>query len=227
MTAQVQIPDLNPAGPIDPNDLMLVRQGIMDVKATVAQISQINFATYTISSSPLSSTDVLLLGRNDGSGGYQNYAINPQQLGFLPGARTWFYTNVAPLGWSIVPNTGDRVLGTVGGVQAYSSTGLHGNWQQDDVGGIPGNGLTIEQIPNHQHWGQFGREQTKSKATYLRGTEKLPDSGNPRYTNNAILGIVGGYGDPGSHDVFGQCLPHSHGNTWRPAGVIGIICQKS
>ena len=229
MTAQVQIPDLSPAGPIQPTDLILLRQGIVDVKATVAQISQIIFSTYTISATPLSATDVLVFGKNNGDGTYSNYALNPQQIGFLENTITWFYQSTAPLGWQIVPGTGDRILGTVltgGGVNTYNATGLQGTWQQRDVSGEVGNGLTVTQIPNHQHWGQWGQDQSDSKPSYLRGNRSLPTAPNPRYTTSAILGIVGGAGDVPSHDAFGVCDPHNHGNNWRPAATIGIICRK-
>ncbi len=227
MSANIELPDLSPAGPIDPvNDLVLVRQGLSDRKATVAQISNVAFATYAVLGTPLKASDVLLVGVNDGLGGYQNYAINPQQLGFLAGTISWFFQNSAPNGWQIVAGSGDRVLGTVGGGQAYSSAGLQGTWQQGDVSGVPNNGLTIDQIPNHQHWGQWGQGQSDTQPRYLRGNKSLPSSGNPRYSNTAILGIVGGLGDPGSHDAFGACNPHNHGSVWRPAAAVGIICQK-
>lgn len=227
MTANLQIPDLDPAGPIDPvNDLLVIRQGLADRKVTVAQISNINFGLYPVSSDPLQATDVFVIGKNDGLGGYDNFAITPQRIGFLSGTVSWFYQASAPLGWQIVAGTGDRVLATLGGSAAYQFSGQQGNWQQDDVSGIQGNGLTVTQIPNHQHWGQWGQNQSDTQPNYLRGNRSLPTGGNPRYGNAPILGIVGGAGDVPSHDAFGACDPHNHGAIWRPAAVVGIVCQK-
>lgn len=227
MSANIEIPDLSPAGPINAStDLVLIRQGLSDRKATVAQIANIDFSIYTFLASPLKDTDALLVGVNDGLGAYQNYAINPQKLGFLSGTTMWFYQNTAPLGWQIVVGTGDRVLGTVGGSQAYSSAGLQGTWQQGDVSGIPNLGLDVKQIPNHQHWGRWGENQSDSQPKFLRGTRSFPSGGNPQYTETAILGVVNGAGDIPSHDAFGACDPHNHGSVWRPSAAVGIICQK-
>ena len=230
MTANIQIPDLTPAGPINSaTDLIVLRQGLEDRKATVSQISQIVFSDYTISGTPLTSTDVLVFGKNNGDGTYSNFALRPQALGFLSGTNCWFYQATAPLGWQIVPNTGDRVLGTVlagGGLLQYNTAGLQGTWQQRDVDGITNTGLSIDQIPNHQHWGQFGKDRSDSNAKFIAGARSLPSTSDPRYSTNTNLGIVGGLGDPGSHDAFGACNPHNHGSNWRPSACVGLICTK-
>lgn len=231
MTANIQIPGLDPASTIDPaNDFLLVRQGTSDRKATVGQVSETVFSRYAITGTPLTPTDVLLFGRNNGSGVYQNFTINPQQIGFLFGTACWFFQDTAPLGWTIIPGTGDRVLGTIlagGAINTYNTVGLQGNWQQQDVDGVPGQGLSIQQIPNHQHWGQFGQNQSNPNAQYIHGARNLPSGGDPRYGNTVILGIIGGAGDSAGHDSFGACLGHSHGSTWRPSACTGNICQKT
>ncbi len=231
MTSPIEISDLDPAVTIDPaNDLVIVRQGITDKKVTVAQINQVSFASLAISGTPLTATDVLMFGQNDGLGGYQNYAINPQQIGFLTGVRAWFYQATAPLGWQIVPGTGDRVLGVsvpAGSLYNGAAPGtLTGTWQQGDVSGVPGNGLTVDQIPNHQHWGQFGSFHNSATSKYIYGATQQASTGNPRYGVNVVLGIVGGAGDTPSHDSFGACNPHNHGSSWRIASCVGIVCEK-
>lgn len=230
MSAPIEISDLIPAVAIDRNnDLLLVRQGLIDKKATVAQVANINLADYTILSSPLNATDVILIGRNNGIGGYNNFITTIDRFSFIAGTRMWFYQATAPLGWQIVAGTGDRVLGTVlagGQPYQYNAFGLQGSWQQQDVSGITGNGLTVTQIPNHQHWAQFGQNQSNSNARFIHGASQLPSSNNPRYGTQVVLGVVNGAGDIPSHDAFGACDPHSHGFTWRPEGAVGIICEK-
>lgn len=229
MSSNIEISGLDPASVISPSDLLILRQGIVDRKATVSQVANINFASYAISSTPLNSNDLLLIGKNDGLGNYQSYTIEPKRIGFLAGVKMWFYQDTAPDGWQIVAGTGDRVLGTVlagGASYQYYAHGLQGSWQQQDVSGISGQGLSIQQIPNHQHWAQFGHDVHEQTAKYMSGTEKVATVGNPRYGNNPILGVIDGAGDTSGHDSFGACDPHNHGDKFRPSALVGICCIK-
>ena len=230
MTSPIEISDLTPASAIDrANDLVVLRQGLSDKKATLQQISNLTLADYTILGSPLNQSDVFLMGRNDGFGNYTNFLTTINRFGFLAGVRTWFYDSVAPLGWQIVAGTGDRVLGTIlngGAVYQYNAFGLQGSWQQGDVSGVAGNGLTVLQIPNHQHFGQMGQTQSNQNPRFIYGAEAFPNPNNPRYSSETVLGIVGGAGDVPSHDAFGACDPHNHGDRFRPASTVGIICEK-
>ena len=228
MTANIQISDLDPVGVIDPlNDLLIIRQGLVDKKALVFQIQTVAFQGLTISASPLQANDLLIFGKNNGNGTYSNYAMTPERLGFLEGTQCWFYSATAPDGWQIVAGTGDRILGTVLGSGVYDTAGLKGTWQQQAVDGVPNRGLSVKQIPNHQHFGQFGRTQSDSEAKYIRGSAQLANSNSPRYSSDTVLGIIGGAGDIPSHDAFGACDPHNHGALWRPSACIGNICIKT
>lgn len=230
MTLPIEISALTPATAIDrANDLVLLRQGLADKKATVQQISNLVLSDYPILSTPLNQTDVILVGRNNGLGVYTNYLTTINRFSFLAGTKMWFYDSVAPLGWSIVAGTGDRVLGTVlsgGATYQYNASGLQGSWQQQDVSGVLGNGLTVNQIPNHQHFAQFGSNRSDINARFIAGSENVAVTPDIRYGTQSILGVVGGAGDIPSHDAFGACDPHNHGDKWRPSAIVGIIAMK-
>ena len=235
----ITIPDLDPAGTVDPdNDQMLIRQGLNDKRVSPAQISTLRLQAYNALPSNIVSTDVILIGRNDGMGGYINYRAQPYRLGFLVdngGYPTcmWFWMTTAPLGWQIIPNSGDRVLATAlpgGQAYQYTTSGYQGSWQQGDVGGVAGQGLSITQIPNHNHYSTFGETQSNSHARYIHGARYINGTHGPNFgedpTQNPGRGIVGGKGDNANHNNYGQCDPHNHGAVWRPAACVGILCQK-
>lgn len=235
MTTPVTIPELDPAGPIDPNnDYLLIRQGLNDRKATAAQISNPVLGSLDMLPGQLVASDVLLVGRNTGPGPtYSNYIVPPQYLGFLNGTRMWFYQASAPLGWTIIPGTGDRLLAvatpaiTPDPAVSYNLVqggGQAGTWQQGDVGGVLNAGLAITQIPNHRHFYRFGKDQSDSNAKFVLGAQNLPTAGNPRFGNT--VGVVGGAGDNANHENDGVCDPHNHGNVWRPLANVGILCIK-
>lgn len=224
MTSPIEIPDLSPASSINPNsDFVIVRQGASDRKATVAQIANINFASYVISGTPIVASDVFVIGQNDGLGNYNNVLVTPQRIGFLIGTVSWFYQPIAPLGWSIVPGTGDKILGvtdTTGNFYNGASAGtLSGNWQQTGVS------LGVTQIPNHQHFMRGGSTSDNNNNNFMEGA-RYPTGVNPAYSVQACLGVVNGAGDIPTHDAFGACDPHNHGNSWRPSAVVGIVCVK-
>lgn len=125
---------------------------------------------------------------------------------FDKGTRLWFYQDVAPTGWSIVPGVGDSLLGIKADGGALQTTGgsIAGTWQ------LPDHVLTIEQMPTHHHSNAFnsGANSQGYFAESLTSTRS-----NSR---DAQLGS----------DVGGS-QPHNHGNSWRPQTACGIIAEKS
>ena len=226
MSSPIEIPDLEPVTIINPNaDFVLVRQGLSDRKATVSQISNIAFSEYPISSTPLNATDLFIIGKNTGLGTYQNYAITPERIGFLAGTKMWFYQATAPNGWQIIPDSGDRVLGTVlsgGATYQYNNVGLMGSWQQQDVDGVIGKGLNINQMPLHSHAIKVKSSSGFNSNSTVSGAGS---SGNTKFIGaiDAIEPIQKTGNNLGTDQTS---LGHNHGNKWRPAGAIGILCQK-
>lgn len=205
MTSPITIPELDPAGPIDPaNDYVVVRQGLGDKKATVDQINQPAVAIYPSLPTPLTSTDLVLVNR-----GGTNYSVNPQAMGFLVNTYSWFYQTTAPLNWTIVPNSGDRILGTSdaqgnlynGALQGTPS----GTWQQT------GHVLDVTEIPSHDHGITLYQVYTGNGS----GHSKVAPGKNSTVTGSART------------DPTGTNAAHNHGNSWRPAAMVGILCQKT
>lgn len=208
----ITIPLLDPAGPIDPdNDLLLIRQGLNDRKVAAGELMSTRLGELQMLPGQLVASDVLLIGRNNGIG-YDNYIMPPQYLGFLNGTVCWFWQATAPLGWSVVPNSGDRVLATVlpgGQSYQYNAVGYQGNWQQDGVGGgKPGGGLTLAQIPAHSH----NYDVYKSD---IDGNLSLKTASTNRSSKNTVKTADAGSGQA-----------HNHGNIWRPLAAVGILCVK-
>lgn len=200
----ITIPDLDPAGPIDPdNDLLLIRQGLNDRKLPAGGLLSPRLTGLQMLPNQLIASDVLLIGRNNGAG-YDNYIMPPQYLGFLNGTCTWFWQANAPLGWTVVPNSGDRVLATAlpgGAPFQYYGPGYLGTWQQEN------HTLTVAQIPPHSH-GVKSRGAEEASGNKVRGY-RPSDTSDRWFTENA----GGGQG-------------HNHGATWRPAAAVGILCVK-
>lgn len=209
----ITIPDLDPASPLDPdNDLLLIRQGLTDKKVLLGMLQKVNLASLPMLSGQLTSTDVLMVGRPSGGGGYDNYLMPPQYLGFLNGTCAWFWQATAPLGWSVVPNSGDKVLATVlpgGQSYQYNSAGYQGDWQQED------HELSIDEIPDHMHRiaVSLGSADDWNKAKSCR-------AGKDGQTS---VGVA-------TSGVAGRTQPttkgHNHGNEWRPEAAVGILCVK-
>ena len=201
------------------SDVVLLRSGLTDYQCAVSLIRNINVES--LSPIPFGSgdaTDKFLLSRVVG-GVPSNFNIRFSQVSFPKGTRMWFYNSVAPTSWSIVPNTGDQLLAVKGGSSYTSAGASQGTWQQTSVA------LTIQQIPNHQHFTRTGNNQSNSNANYLFAA-KNPGGTDPLYNSTTSLGIIGGEGDSPTHDNYGQCQTHNHGDTWRPLANVGIICNK-
>lgn len=202
----ITIPALSAAGPIDYlNDLLLIRQGLNDRKVTVGQIANPRLGSMSLLSGQVVASDLLLVARDNGTG-YENYTIPPQYLGFLNGTVAWFWQASAPLGWSVVPNSGDKVLATAlpgGASYQYNAFGYQGDWQQQD------HTLTIAQMPSHDHSIQKSSANSSSLSTnYLRAGDS---SGNIGFATTNSTGSTEG---------------HNHGNEWRPSAAVGILCVK-
>lgn len=200
----ITIPDLDPAGPIDRvNDLLVIRQGLNDKKATVSQISDLDISSFPdLPAGGLLATDKIIVGRNNGLGGYTNYIADPRNLGFLPGVTMWFYADTAPLFWRIRTSLTDRVLAVKGGTQAYTNWGQRGTWDQEN------HTLTVNEIPAHSH----------RMATY-----KTVSSGNG--VANKISASTSNTSFTATTDNTGGGQGHNHGNTWRPRAAVGICCE--
>lgn len=222
MLPPITIPDLDPAGPIDfDNDLLLVRQGLNDKKATAAQISNLRLNTFLTLPAPVVPSDRIIIGRNDGLGGYTNYIADPRSIGFLKDTVCYFYMSSAPLTWTIVPNSGNKLLAIADNTgNLYSGGGggtFQGTWQQTDTI------LNIEQIPAHTHSAIVYKNHSGTLAGLF--------SANQLETNKNIANThaTGGAGSTisNSTDPSGATLGHNHGSAWRPAAAVGILCKKT
>lgn len=205
MSSPVQIPDLPSAGIIDAaNDLTIVRQGFTDKKATIAQIRDFDVSLFPTLPSSAVVSDLFPISR-----GGNNYQIRFDQVSFVAGTQLWFYQNVAPSGWVVIP-VGDCLLAVKGG-STYNVGGAlpQGTWQQT------GMQLNIQQIPNHTHHYYFGSDQSNENSRFAHGAKNQ----RPR------LGITQGV-DGSSQAVGGVGAPHDHGASWRPLAATGILCQK-
>lgn len=236
----ITIPELSPADPVDPdNDYVVLRQNLSDKKATVASLRDLKLQLFPPLGRAIAESDVFLIGENNGMGGYTNKIVASARVVFFAGVNCWFFSNVAPIGWVIIPNTGDKILGCsytfnpafpsfptelYKGVAGQS---IAGTWQQEDVDGVSGRGLNIQQIPNHNHWCRFGNQANTASARYIVGAQNRNQPPNTEYGNDAVRGIVNGQGDNSSHNNYGECLPHNHGATWRPLALVGIVATKT
>lgn len=222
MTSPVQLSDLDVATSADDADVTLLRKGLTDYQCPVSLIRTIDVSALPDASNP-NSTDYLLLNQ-----GAVNKKIFFSQAGFLKGTQAWFYQNVAPALWAIVPNTGDRLLAVKGGTTNYNINGGTQNLFADWL--IPGTTLTIDQIPSHSHMQPMddtnGHSTTKFTAgqtghSAFRYTQGYPTggAGSNQFTSN-------GNANAPSYN-FPATNPHTHPASYRPAANIGIICIKN
>lgn len=202
----ITLSDLDNAGAVDPdNDLLLIRQGFADRKISPGNLGNIRMGTLDLLPGQAVATDLLLIARQNGPN-YDNYAMPPQYLGFLNNTTMWFFNNSAPLGWTIVPNSGDRVLATAipgGASYQYSDVGYAGNWQQEN------HTLTVAELPSHNHPLTIYRSD-------VSGQDSNKIGGSNRATNQQ-----------GSTGFTGGGLGHNHGDTWRPMAAVGLLCTKN
>ena len=211
----VTLDDLTQATLIDPaNDLLLVRQGFQDKKATVDQIAAINLSTLPLIPSSLQALDRIVVARPVGLG-FINYYATLEYFGFPSGTKMYFYQSTPPAGWTIDNTVQDRLLavkGTAGSI--YENSGLAGTWQQTSYA------LTPAQIPPHVHKMPMGYEETDSTVNLnsARAARNIRTA-NSVFTANGVIGI----GE--SAQLLGQ--GHNHGNIWRPAAAVGCIGTKN
>lgn len=210
----VTLDDLTQAVLIDPaNDLMLIRQGLQDKKATVDQISGVNFSTFSEIPTSLAATDRILVARPVGSG-FVNYWADLKYFAFPVGTKMYFAEANPPLGWDLDVSVQDRLLAVRGPAgTTYANYGLAGTWQQ------PSYALTPQQIPPHVHKVPlaFGSSSSDSSTSARAGTNNQPQT--KCFTSNGATGIGG------AAQLLGQ--GHNHGNTWRIAATVGSIGIKS
>lgn len=210
------IADLPSASVVNDTDQLLVRQpagGLgVDKKVTAALLRQFNVSAFAdLPTNPVVD-DLMSVSRAT-----VNYKIRFDQVSFIPGTQMWFYQNTAPSGWTVV-GSGDRLLAVKGGT-SYPSGGVEtdiGMWQQ--AGAV----LTINQIPGHSHQYYFGDSAVSG-----------PKANRPNLNVNAIGGVgttnfTGGTGSTTTNNPTLQPADaHNHGNTWRPAAAVGVLCKKN
>ncbi len=209
MTSPVTIDQLDSATmPIDPdNNLLLIRQGLNDRKVLAGQLSNPSLGSLSMLPSQLVASDVLLVGRYNGST-YDNYIVPPQYLGFLNNIKMWFYEATAPLGWTIIPATGDRLLAVATVSLPYDGVwggSQSGDWQQKD------HELTKEQMPVHSHTMRYTVDAGSGNNRVARARTENASSTFTTDSEGGLDGVTQG---------------HNHGSSWRPAANVGILCVK-
>lgn len=219
----IHITGLPPASAVGNDDLFVINQSGIDRQLKASFLKAIQWGDIP-QSNVLNSSDLVLVNQSNST------VKIPANLFNIPsGTITWFYQDNAPSGWTLQAYSGDALLAVRGG-STYSAAGnftaspfgtVLGTWQQIGVT------LTIQQIPNHQHYGRWGQTQSNHNARYFHGSADSNSPADPRFGTQASLGIVGGEGDNASHNNYGGCQPHNHGNTWRPQSYVGIICRKN
>ena len=197
--ANIQIQNLPSASsPLNGGAYTIIKDGLQDKKATVTQLREIDISAFTNLPSPVAS-DLIMIGRASNT-----YKTLFQNVGLIKGTKCWFYNNVAPSGWTIVPGVGDALLGVLGGgIYINAGVGFDGDWQQTD------HTLTVNEIPSHSHRIPAGKDSSGSSGTrYARRATDLD-------TDTTITSASEGGG-----------VGHNHGDTWRPKATVGIICSK-
>ena len=216
MTSPINFDDLSEIFALNPIDQMITENEPEQAttKATIKQVSGIAIQNLTWLPDDMQSGDVFYYATSSNV----NSSVDFDDITFESGTRTWIFAETYPSGWSLVPNTGDKLLAIVGGSK-YTTAGTEGGtWLTEGVnGGNPGSGLTIEQIPAHSHRGHKTKEH--------------PSSSEPDTDKDALRGKV-----REDDDVFrfryidsqqtGGGQPHNHSNTFRPRAQVGLIIEK-
>ncbi len=198
----------------------------------------------------ISSFSNLLTKYDIGTGAGTVCAGNDSRL--MPsGARMWFHMNVAPVGWTIIPGLGDRVLSVAGGTAAYNVAGggVAGTWVQPSHNHSMTHTHSVSiTIGNHNHC-IYQYVQAVSNATQSRVYNSAGNlvnmTTNPgasgiawitqvdgkdytlpfnAYSSNSGAGTYSGNTGAASSSVTGSTQTAT---TWRPAANVGIICVKS
>lgn len=125
----------------------------------------------------------------------------------------FFYSDTAPSGWTATGIGADSLLGIKGGSVFVTGGTQAGTWQQQDVDGVSGKGLNVNQMPAHTH--TFLVNTVESGFAIFGGANQIGAS--PQATSST--GSSAGTG--------GTSLAHNHGNLWRPAASVGIFCSKN
>lgn len=206
MASPVVLSDLPIATNLLSTDVTLVRSGFTDYQAAISLVRNIDLSVFPPlpNGAPIA-TDLMLVSRIY-SGSQSNFQVSFSQVGLQQGTKAWFFQAVAPINWTIIPNTGDSLLAVSDGSNNYAglSGGVSnaGTWQQT------GTAISIEQMPPHNHTLVNSPDSFSSNSNVYR-------SGAP--TNNKNFQTT----------TTGSGQPHDHGNVWRPLANIGIICNKS
>lgn len=193
----------------DPSAILLMRVGLTDYQVAVSLIRNINIQALSLLpgvGNLATATDKFIISRIV-SGTPQNFQIQFSQVGLLQGTKLWFYSLTPPVGWTLIANTGDRILAVSDGVNQYAGAAAgtqNGTWQQTQTV------LTINQIPSHSHQMLCTVDAGSSIISMAKGrTENQIDTG------------------PNRTAPTGGGLGHDHGNTWRPLANIGCLGVKS
>lgn len=215
MTSPVNFDDLTEIFAFNPNDQMITENEPEQAttRATVKQVQGIAIQNLTWLPDQMTVGDVFYVAQSG-----INKSCSYENITFASGVRIWILAENYPSGWSLVPNTGDRLLAIKGGSKYTTAGADGGTWLTEGVnGGVPGGALTIEQIPAHRHRGHKTKEHPSSSEPdtdkdALRGKVKEDDSVFKfRYVDS---------------EPTGGNQPHNHGNTWRPRAQVGIIIEK-
>lgn len=210
MSSPVNLSALPIATSVAPNDLMLIRKGLTDYQIAASIVQSINIGPQFLGPVPGGAAlpnDLMLISRPNVSGDYQNFNIRFNQVGVIKGTRMWFYNQLPPIGWTIVPGTGGNLLAAQDQQTTYAGNVTAGNtagtWQQTGLV------LTVAQLPPHQHSYQLYEDSAGSN----EGTQ-----GARRARVTA--------GKAAATDPAGGGQAHNHGNTWRPLANVGVIGNK-
>lgn len=114
--------------------------------------------------------------------------------------KMWFYLNAAPTNWTEVGSLGDTLLAVKGGTTYTTGGTTKGTWQQTDAT------LTTSEIPPHTHNSTLAISANSG-------------SGGAFWAHNSSV-LTSGSAVAGAGTAT-----HNHGDTWRPAARVGLICS--